>query len=275
MADEDRYSDGNWLVDGLLLGGMFLKFNRDDFCDNELEEFQAEQDASPNAPVSMEHEFLNMPSNGDEPGWARLHMEILKPRTLHVADFIARRFAEGTCPARIRIRSISPDDMQQLLAHKKVGNEAFSRKDYEQAIQHYNDALTAIRVDLFVAPSEHIKEVVNVLSNQAECYIRLKRYQNAGSTATCALMFDNGHEKSRMRRAKAELAIAGDSYLIQAQVDLQEVVENNSSKAGVKEATEYLEQLDELLTMEKATFQDRNPDGDWDSYVRMVKSKCW
>jgi hypothetical protein len=165
--------------------------------------------------------------------------------------------------------------MEEFLAQKRAGNESFVKKDYAQAVQHYNDALKMIQIAMFVAPLDQIKEVVNVLSNQAECYLRLKKFKDAGNVATLALMFDNGHEKSRMRRAKAELVIAGDSYLIQAQLDLQEIVDNNLSKAGVKEAKEYLEQLDELLAMAKTTFEEGHPGEDWDLYVRMVKARCW
>ena len=269
--------DGNWRAD---LGGMFLKFNRDMFCDDELEEFEAEEAVvglAAAAPTRiMEHEFLTLPTGGDEQGWARLHIEIIKPRQLHIADFVARRFAEGNCHPRIRIRRLSAQDMNNLLIHKKHGNDAFIKKEYAEAVQHYNDALRTIyQTPLFVAPLEQIKEVVNVLSNQAECYLRLKKFRDAGNVATMGLMFDNSHEKSRIRRAKAELAIAGDSYLIQAQVDLQEIIENQTTKAGVKEAKDFLEQLDELLEMAKKTFEEKNPDGDWELYVRMVKERCW
>ena len=273
--------DGNWRADGL--GGMFLKFNRDMFCDDELEEFETEEktrehstSAVISAPRIREHEFLTLPTDGEEQGWARLQIEIIKPRQLHIADFIARRFAEGNCHPRIRIRRISDQGMKELLAHKKNGNDAFVRKEYGEAVQHYNDALRTVHhIPLFVAPLEQIKEVVNVLSNQAECYIRLKKFKDAGNVATMALMFDNSHEKSRMRRAKAALAIAGDSYLIQAQVDLQEIMDNQTTKAGVKEARDFLEQLDELVAMAKKTFEEKNPDGDWDLYVRIVKERCW
>jgi len=285
--DDEGCMDGNWRADGL--GGMFLKFNRDRFCDDELEEIEAEETAAAQQEGSndaiglavshtriMEHEFLTLPTGGDEQGWARLHIEIIKPRQLHIADFIARRFAEGNYHPRIRIRRLSAEDMENLLTHKKYGNDAFIKKEYAEAVQHYNHALRTIdHTPLFVAPLDQIKEVVNVLSNQAECYLRLKKFRDAGNVATMALMFDNSHEKSRMRRAKAELAIAGDSYLIQAQADLQEIMDNQTTKPGVKEAKDFLEQLDELLRMAKRTFEEKNSDGDWELYVRMVTERCW
>mmetsp|Transcript_2872 Transcript_2872/g.6765 ORF Transcript_2872/g.6765 Transcript_2872/m.6765 type:complete len:114 (+) Transcript_2872:477-818(+) len=113
-----------------------------------------------------------------------------------------------------------------------------------------------------------MQQVANVLSNKAECYLRLKQHEDAGDAATAALLLDNSHEKSRMRRAKAEMAIAGASYLIQAQVDLQEIVDERHSSTGVKQAKQ-------ILTMEKSIFQKANPDGDWRLYIRMIKATCW
>lgn len=272
MAEDDRRWDGNWMTAGL--NGMFASLDDDDFCENELDEFLEEKEKTAGkSSLQMEDEFLILPPEGAD-GWFRVHHEILQPRGLHAASGLIRRFVEGSCPPRIRIRKLDPEEIQELLSHKKLGNEAFSRKEYEEAVEHYDDALMLV-MDLFVAPLDQVKEVVNVLSNKAECYLRLKRYSDAGDTATEALMFDGSHEKSRLRRAKAELAIAGAPHLIQAQRDLNEIVENKVSKAGVNEAKEYLEQLDELLRMERKALEDKKPDSDWDFYVRLLKSKCW
>jgi len=149
-----------------------------------------------------------------------------------------------------------------------------SKQNYSKAVEHYDDALLFPEA-LYVAPADDMQQVANVLSNKAECYLRLKQHEDAGDAATAALLLDNSHEKSRMRRAKAEMAIAGASYLIQAQVDLQEIVDERHSSTGVKQAKQYQEELEEILTMEKSIFQKANPDGDWRLYIRMIKATCW
>jgi tetratricopeptide (TPR) repeat protein len=274
MTQDDRCWDGNWLAGGLNL--MFVGLNSDEFCQNQMTEFLEEKDeATIGGVLQEEHEFLTLPLDGDEDAWAKMHIRILRPRKLHLAGGAIRSFTDGTCPPRIRIRKLDSEEMEELLEHKKLGNQAFSSKEFEKAIEHYDDALIVVLLDMFVAPVEQINTIVSVLSNKAECELRLKRYKDAGCTATHALMFDNDHEKSRLRRAKAELAMAGLPYLVQAQVDLQEIVENLYSKAGVKEAKELLNQLDEILDMEKKSKLNQDPDFDYYFYVRMLKSKCW
>ena len=101
----------------------------------------------------------------------------------------------------------------------------------------------------------------------------LFRSQDAGKLATDALLLDNGHEKSRMRRVKAN--IAGTSYLVQAQVDLEEILNKTGTAAGVKEAKDYLNQLKELLENEKKTYRQNTPDGDWELFVDRMRAPCW
>lgn len=273
MHADERCWDGTWMADGFK--GMMIGLDAADFCQAEMQEFEDDQREA-GGKLNEDHEFLQLPPDGDETGWQHLHDRMLNPRGLVVACCVLRRAAEGTCPPRIRIRKLDPDAMQQLLDYKQLGNTAFSKQEYEKAVALYDDALMVVGDNLYVAPQQQIQEVVNVLSNQAECYLRLKKFQQAGDTATRALMFDNGHEKSRLRRAKAALAIAGPSKLIQAQVDLQEIVDEHFSTAGVKEAKGLLPQLDEILQMERTTLDAKVPGpSTWDVYVRHVKSTCW
>lgn len=273
-ARDGRCWDLNWMVAGL--DGMFIDLDMDDFVENEMLEFEDNQEVAGGSLIK-EHEFLNLETmmGGDEDAYARLHMEVIKPRKLRIADGVSRRIAEGSCPPRIRIRSLSKAEMDLLLEAKQKGNEAFCKEDYGKALEYYDEALSFVGLNLFVAPEKQVEQVVNILSNQAECYLRLKRFQDAGKAATNALLFINGHEKSRLRRAKAALAIAGTTYLIQAQVDLEEIVTENYSKAGVAQAKEYLEEMKDILALEQNTFKKRHPDTDWDFYVRLLISKCW
>jgi len=294
MAQDDRCWDGNWSCMGL--GGMFVVFEDVESLERmewagflEEQQLQQQQEKTSNtgkassSPLNVHDEFVNLDiSSDDQEGWARLHMEVLRPRGLHIASGVMRRVAEGSCPKRIRIRTLDTSSFEELLQHKQAGNKAFSEHRYEEAIERYDEALLLVDSSSFVAPKKQIEQIVNVLSNQAECYLRLKKFKAAGQAATDALLFENGHEKSRMRRAKAALAIAGAPYLLQAQVDLEEIANDEEgqqqqhSRAGVKQAKEYLEQLEEVLEMEKTTLLEKHgSDYDWDLYVRMMKAKCW
>jgi tetratricopeptide (TPR) repeat protein len=275
MARDDRAWDGNWSSAGL--SAMFVELQNPYFEEEQWEDFLEEQKEI--SSLRAEEEFINLDIPGeDEESWARLHMQVLHPRGLVIASLVMRRVAEGICPKRIRIRKMDDTEFNELMEHKKAGNEAFSKKRYKEAIEKYEEALL-MADSSFVAPKSQMDQIVTVISNQAECYLRLKKYKDAGQTATDALLLDSGHAKSRMRRAKAELAIAGASHLLQAQIDLEEIVNNDGdqkSREGIKQAKEYLEQLDEILQMEKtALLEKHGSDYDWDLYVRMMKSKCW
>jgi hypothetical protein len=103
--------------------------------------------------------------------------EFLNRRDLHLACGVFHLFLIGTHPSKIRISRMDPIEMEGLLRHKKLGNEAFAKKDYERAIECYDDALGAVLTDLYVSPKDQVKEVIDVLSNQAECHLRLKQYK--------------------------------------------------------------------------------------------------
>ena len=282
-GQDERNWDGNWSMDGL--NGMFAKLNETTFIEDQLKDFEADKakSLSSGGALRMDQEFLNLEdvANQTETGelqksWAMLQSQ-LHSRNLHLASALARRAAEGTCPAQIRLRKLSSTKMKELLDLKQKGNEAFGKKEYQAAVDRYAEGLACIGHDMYASPKEQVEQVVAILSNQAECYLRLKKYMEAGNAATNALLFVNSHEKSRMRRAKAELAIAGAPFLIQAQVDLEELIEEHYSSAGVKQAKELLPQVKELIEMEKETMKrtKNGTDEDWDMYVRTLRSRCW
>ena len=279
QAEEEQNWDGNWSMAGHK--GMFAKLRHEQtFLEEQLQTFNDEKEKSS---LQMEQEFLNLEEviqageDGLEENWAKLQQRQLHPRNLNLADAVARRAAEGTCPPRIRIRQIASNKMKELLDLKQKGNQAFGNKEYEKAVGLYDEALSCMEHDMYVAPKDQMEQIVAILSNQAECYLRLNKFMEAGTVATNALLFDNSHEKSRMRRAKAELAIAGAPYLVQALVDLEELVSEHYSSAGVKQAKELLPQVKEVIEMEKETMKRTKDatDEDWDMYVRTLRSRCW
>lgn len=269
MAQDDRCWDGNWLADGF--NSMFVGFDSEDYLENEMMMFSALQDDG--SPLQMEDAFLDIPNGGDlEIEMARLYEEKLGPRKLHLASGVVRRIVEGTCPPKVRIVKLDPEDMEELLKNKELGNQSFSKEEFEEAIEHYEEALLTLIDDLFVAPTDQIKQVINVLSNQAECHLRLGQHQEAGRAATSALLFDTDHDKSRIRRAKAEVAIGGIPHLCQAEADLEKVIEMQSSKTSVENAKSLLQRVKSKLKYEKKAFKRENPDGDWDLAIQLQKS---
>ena len=83
-------------------------------------------------------------------------------------------------------------------------------------------------------------------------------------------------KKSRLCRARAEIALGGLPRLVQAQVDLQEIInEDGSSTNGVQQAKILLEQVEDLLKVERGAFPKQGNKADWSAHIRLLKSSCW
>lgn len=280
--------DGSWLATGV--HGMMLPLqNRqtmEAFVESEQAEFEQEIIES-NSTNTLRKEdadrlFVHLEEGvGDDPEvWGCLLDRVIRPRQLHLADGLVRRAAEGLCPSKIRIRNATEAQWKLIVNFKGQGNQAFGQKDFAKAIDFYHQAIELFPKSMLVAPKVQVEQLVTILSNMAECHLRLKQYLKAGHRATEALVLDNAHEKSRIRRAKASLAIVYDndespSYLVQAQQDFQEVLENDPTSDGRKTAKSFLEDLKEVLQMEKKTFAKKHPEADWEDYVQAVQSNCW
>jgi len=129
MAQDQRCWDGNWLVDGY--NGMFIKLNNEDFMEAQLAEFQRDQESGRILKQADEFLILDHIIGSDrlEENWAKIQLEFLRPRNLHVADGVVRRVAEGNCPHRLRIRRIPKDEWIKVLEFKQEGNTAFGAKN--------------------------------------------------------------------------------------------------------------------------------------------------
>mmetsp|Transcript_26053 Transcript_26053/g.38551 ORF Transcript_26053/g.38551 Transcript_26053/m.38551 type:complete len:359 (-) Transcript_26053:297-1373(-) len=283
--DEMYYAsahDGLWLADGH--DGMMMSLTEDDFLEEQDAYFLDDQRAS-NGELIHADEFAQFPpleKLEDDQFWVSL-----RSKKLSVATYVVRRLSEGLCPPLIRIQRMEEDGVNEMLEFKAKGNQAFGSKDYEKAIEFYEDALNNMNIPrtMFIAPEDQMSLVVNILSNKAECELRLHRYNETCHSATDALSLDGGHEKSRIRRAKAELALGkqkggGKSVviLVQANVDLEEVLRNDSgigTDAGIKTAQTLLKAANRCLKTAKDSYLQKNPDTDWDLWVRQLRSTCW
>jgi hypothetical protein len=168
---------------------------------------------------------------------------------------------------------------EEILELKRKGNQAFQETKYREAVELYEDALLCFDPNMFVGPISDMNELVTILSNTAECHLRLEQYNDAGSMATDALMLDASHEKTRIRRAKAELALHKEGSfisLIQANLDLQEVLDGpNPSAAAIDKANKLLKEVNSELDREEKRMLSKNPNADWAFIVRQMKVTCW
>jgi tetratricopeptide (TPR) repeat protein len=231
--------------------------------------------------------------------------EKLNERNLHLADGVLRRLVEGCCPSKIPICRLDEETtMKRMVEYKLKGNHHFTRHEFREAIDHYDDALSCIPNNnnnnnnnyLFIAPIHQIQQIVNVLSNKAECLLRKGKCEDAAETTTEALIFMNDHEKSRIRRAKANIEIGkydryeitsrgssemdGAAYLIQAKYDLEEVldIDADDSSEGKETAEKLSSKVNRLLKNAKKKVLDKNPTmnaNEWDLNVLKIQSRCW
>lgn len=79
---------------------------------------------------------------------------------------------------------------------KAEGNAFFASLDFDRAIEKYTRCIPE------VPESDHTLRTI-VYSNRAQCYLKLKKYENAFLDADKALTYDPSHLKSIQRRGTA------------------------------------------------------------------------
>ena len=120
--------------------------------------------------------------------------------------------------------------LAQTIAKKDAGNAQFQQQSYDAALVQYSEALEVLAGKSGGPKTkECAAEKVKVLANMAECYLRLQKYTKCVVCASDALNVDASHSKSRLRRAKARIAL--DSQLDAAMQDLTQVVKEGGSPA--------------------------------------------
>jgi tetratricopeptide (TPR) repeat protein len=137
-----------------------------------------------------------------------------------------------------------------MLEEKTKGNRAFSRGQYKSAVNNYLKAekfLGGAVIGVYLVAHQRA-ELVKVLSNQAECYLRMQKYEDAILQSTAALQLDKRHEKSLLRRAKATFHGAERHQALnsivaaQAVEDLQAIIEMKGQ--GADEARAFKEEIE-------------------------------
>lgn len=269
----DFTHDGLWSYCGT--DAMMVIFDDNEFMNLQEDEWQRDLLDDPN--LKREDEFVEL-----KPDTIIELVASLKDRDIHIASGVLRRILTHTpYPPEVRITRLPDDEMEEFLAMKKEGNDLFLAKKYQEAADMYDEALISLLSGpCYITPKNQVKEMINVLSNQAECYLRLQNYDAAGRVATEALLFDGDHVKSRVRRAKAELALYKKKFtlpaLAQAGNDLQMVVNDpEADKLAIESAEKMLAEIHEYLKVEKLKCsKEKNPDY-FDSMMQTVVQSCW
>lgn len=151
-----------------------------------------------------------------------------------------------------RAIQVHPEDYDEMLYYKEKGNRAFARGQYKTALDCYINAenlMGGYVSGMYLVPYQRT-EMVNLLSNQAECYLRQRKYEDSILQACRALQLDKRHQKSLLRRAKATLhALEGlepsplNSLMTvsNAAEDLEAIIRING--AGVLDAKNLLKEI--------------------------------
>ena len=103
---------------------------------------------------------------------------------------------------------------------------------------------------MYLVPQQRA-ELVTLLSNQAECYLRLNKYEDAIVQASKALQLDRRHSKSLLRRAKATIrrseqhgsTLLNSMAAASAAEDLQAIIEMKGEV--VPEAESLIAEIEE------------------------------
>lgn len=170
---------------------------------------------------------------------------------------LKRQQLEDSCILRVNEQAFA-----RILNLKKQGNHAFCTGDYARALEYYHETHwqhSHFQEGVFLDGQQRT-EKVNILSNQAECHLRLGQHAEAQMDATQALVLDKRHVKSLIRRAKATYRgyVLDDCEFTsmkvnpiaaaQAQQDLEKVIRMGGQ--GVEEAKKLHETIDATLQKE-------------------------
>ena len=126
-----------------------------------------------------------------------------------VSAFIGSSAKEAPVPAwSIASKlQLDTDVYESVMQAKGAGNTAFGSGDYAGAIARYGEALT-LYGDKKGAGAQR-DEKVKILSNRAECHLRLREWGRAEADASAAIELEPMHSKSVLRRAKAYMGFRG------------------------------------------------------------------
>ena len=280
----DATHDGIWLASGP--NDSMVCLNDDNF--NLLQKEDYEEDISSGLTSSDElQNFILLKADS--------FIEVIEScvdRNLKVASGLSWRVIRGDSmlPPIVRISRIEEREMEGMITKKKKGNEEFKKHNYKKAIECYELAIMLhFPMRLYIAPSSQMADIVSILSNQAECHLRLKEFREAASVATDALQIDGGHGKTLIRRVKAEIALYKSNireegtwvtkdktlfYLVQACKDLEGALDGENSLAN-KAAKEMIEEVKPYLEQERTRMDIQKTNISFQLLVDTYRGMCF
>lgn len=104
---------------------------------------------------------------------------------------------------------LTTSEASRVAAAKAEGNRVFRSGDIDSALAAYNEALR-VYSDRCGNAAQRL-EKSKLLSNRAECLLRLNEWEAASRSASIAISLDAACAKARFRRARALCEIGGDS----------------------------------------------------------------
>ena len=99
-----------------------------------------------------------------------------------------------------------------MFSWKQKSNRDFERGMNNSALENYMKAEETVGGDGPVMVPDQRAEVVSVLSNQGECFLRMNKHRDAFLKTTSALQMDSSHTKSILRRGRVILSAASDIF---------------------------------------------------------------
>lgn len=118
---------------------------------------------------------------------------------------------------------------------RELGNTAFAKGDYEEAVQHWERGVHSCRVCLNKGsfPPEEVKKVEDMIiplqSNLAQGYLKLKKYFKARDAADYVLKRDPQNHKCLYRRALALQGISQPEEALKTIQSLLKIDPNNKA----------------------------------------------
>ena len=100
------------------------------------------------------------------------------------------------------VSRLDEDTFAIAMSHKAEGNAAFGSQTFGAAVEAYEAAL-GVYGDRGGARGSQRDEKVKLMSNLAECRLKLERWEDAAAAASEALALDPAHAKSLVCRSKA------------------------------------------------------------------------
>mmetsp|Transcript_17221 Transcript_17221/g.41474 ORF Transcript_17221/g.41474 Transcript_17221/m.41474 type:complete len:469 (-) Transcript_17221:142-1548(-) len=141
------------------------------------------------------------------------------------------------------------EKLETAISGKSVGTEAFKSKEFRKALREYEQSASLVE-DVEGDEAKALR--IACLANATQCYMNLKEWAEAVSTATKVLGEDGSNVKALFRRGTAHM---NNGSLEEAKSDFAVALENDPNNSDVKKQMQVLRtKMQEAKKKEKAAF---------------------